>query len=212
MDGWREWMERGIEALRAGRSPEAADAFQRAADLNSTSIDALLCMALAVWQQHSPGSVSPENDALAAQVEAAFQRALGLDPRNWAGCVLFGRHLANERRFDEARVMFQRALDIEPDNADVWSALGSIRFEEWVAGGKPASAAPEIIREFQRAVSLDQLDDAAMEYIGLVLRETGDRDASARSMPPQTQGPRVYREPLRTGPSEPLPRAGALPC
>ena len=135
------WMNRGVEAFKIAQYQTAADAFQRAIDLNPGIAAAHLYLATVHMQQWIPGAVSAESIAHAQAAETEFRRTLDLDPRN---AVAFGSLASlsynqafdadpreKARRFAEARDWSQRLISLEPRNKDPYFMLGVIAWQEW---------------------------------------------------------------------------------
>src|SRR5947207_1176118 len=63
---------------------EAAEAFQRAAELYPTAVAPHLYLGMAWYGQYVPGAESPENEELARKAEIEFTQALRMEPKNVA--------------------------------------------------------------------------------------------------------------------------------
>ena len=79
---WRGWLNSGVQAFKGARYQDAVAAFQRAVELNPSSVDARLYLGTAYMQQFVPGVQSPENLAMAERAEAEFRRVVALQPDN----------------------------------------------------------------------------------------------------------------------------------
>lgn len=140
--GWQGWMNRGVEAYKNARYPEAIEAFQKAADLNPANVTAHLYLATACMSRYMPGSASSGNLEYARRAESEFQRALELDPNNSTALVSLGHLTYSEAqdipdqegkslKLGEARDWFQRAAAVAPGNRDVYYTLGVIAWAQW---------------------------------------------------------------------------------
>src|SRR5260370_40266742 len=60
-DDWRRWLNRGVEAYKSARFPEAVEYFQKSVDLKPTEVSPHLYLATALMAQYIPGAEAPEN-------------------------------------------------------------------------------------------------------------------------------------------------------
>ena len=61
-----EWLNRGVQAFKNGRSAAAVEAFEQAVAVNPGSVAAHLYLGTAQMQQYIPGAESPDDDRIAA--------------------------------------------------------------------------------------------------------------------------------------------------
>ena len=54
-----------------------------------------------------------------------LQHAIAIDPNFWFSYSFLGRAYEHEGKLPEAIAQFQRALDLEKENAEIWSGLGN---------------------------------------------------------------------------------------
>jgi serine/threonine-protein kinase len=99
----------------AGKHDLAVQEFQRALDLNPRDADALNGMAHAY-----------ENASRIADAEAAYKKAAALRLDYWDGYNTIGLFYDRQRRYDEAIKSLQRAIELTPDNAQVYFNLGAV--------------------------------------------------------------------------------------
>ncbi len=98
-----------------GRYTEAANEFQRAAELDPSSEEAQLGLASAFEQlQRFPDA------------ENTFKRAISLRPNYWGGYNRLGVFYYTHGRYDDALKMFSRVVALAPDNFRGYSNLGGI--------------------------------------------------------------------------------------
>jgi tetratricopeptide (TPR) repeat protein len=83
----------------------AAAAFRKAIDLDKNNSDALLKLAQA---QAAEGSVS--------QALATYEQSMKDHPRDISFYILAGMLYESQRNWDEAKILYQQALNIQPDN------------------------------------------------------------------------------------------------
>ena len=182
------WMTRGVEALKAARYRDAADAFQNAVNLNPSDASAHLYLATACMSAYVPGNPSDENAAWASRAEDEFQRTLAITPASVVALSSLGALALQRKRFDEARDWYGKAAAAAPRDPGPYYSLGYLAWSEAYqpiqALGKPESSPAargalkrrygpvieEGIRNFQRVLELDPSHDGAMAYMSLLLR------------------------------------------
>ena len=124
-----------------GRYEQAAEEFQRAAQLDPDSDDALRGLGLAY---QSLGKL-PE-------AEANYQRAISLHPHYWAGYNWLGSFYYRQARYEDAAKMFSHVVALAPDSERGYSNLGGV----YLNLGRYAEAIPL----FQRSVAIRPTADA----------------------------------------------------
>jgi tetratricopeptide (TPR) repeat protein len=159
----------GDLALKAGRWPEAIEAFRRAHDIDPASEDALINWGVALMQNgRTDEAIAVYRGALARDPDrAAFHLNLGLaylsagriepglaelrhaaelDPKNAGVHFNLGLALSRVGDLTDAESEYRRSLDLRPSSAEVWNALGAILLKE----GKWSDAK----RAFETALAL----------------------------------------------------------
>ena len=146
----------GLADLRAERYLDAQVHCQRALALDSGHADSL----------HLMGLLSLH----AAQYDHAVEwtsRAIAQDPRP-EFLFSLGTALRHQRRFQEAVNVFDKAVQLKPDKAELWTALGRALVD--------LERRDEALLSFQHALKLNpQLWDAAHES-GTLLNRMGRRE------------------------------------
>ncbi|MFM8333598.1 MAG: tetratricopeptide repeat protein [Candidatus Methylumidiphilus sp.] len=117
-----------------------------------------------------------------AEAEAAFRKALELDPQNVSAWGNLGVILAGENRPVEAEAAFRKALELDPQSADAWNGLGNL-----LSDRKRLAEAEDAHR---KALELDPQHVLAWEGLGNVL--------SSQSCP--TEAEAAYRKALEINP------------
>jgi serine/threonine protein kinase/tetratricopeptide (TPR) repeat protein len=124
-----------------GRYEQAAEEFQRAAQLDPDSDDALRGLGLAYQ------SLGKLPDA-----EANYQRAISLHPNYWSGYNWLGSFYYRQARYEDAAKMFSHVVALAPDSERGYSNLGGV----YLNLGRYAEAIPL----FQRSVAIRPTADA----------------------------------------------------
>ena len=108
------WVTMGILHTGMGKAEQAVQDLQRAIDRDPRNAGAYR------EQANAYRRMNREADA-----EATYRRAIELDTQSWVTRSYFGGYLASRGRPKEAEQQYKDALKSVPDNARVWSALGS---------------------------------------------------------------------------------------
>ena len=108
------------------------------------------------------------------QALQAYADALAARPRYALAAAAAGFLEASRERWAAAVPWFERALQIEPDNAEHWFNLGFVQQQQ--QQDIPA------IRSFDRAVALRRSLDRAWFGLGLSHRRLGDNEKAAAAL------------------------------
>jgi TonB family protein len=107
-----EELNTGAREYRNGNFAEAQRHFERALELDPSSMNATLFIARAIQQQYRPGDMTPENLARGEEAVAAYQRILSQDPTNddaYKAIVFLYGQMKNDDKVRE--MLTQRAAD-----------------------------------------------------------------------------------------------------
>jgi TonB family protein len=127
----RGWLNRGVQAFKNAQYPDAIAAFQKAVDMDSTSVPARLYLATAYMQQFIPGAESPENQRFAELANDAFMRVLNLDANNTVAMASLGSLYLNQKKWDDAQRWYQTLVAVDPNNAVAYYSMGVIAWSKW---------------------------------------------------------------------------------
>ncbi len=136
------WLQKGIDAFKAARYPEAVNAFERAVKADPNSVPAHLYLGTAWMSQYIPGAQSEENLAFAFQAEAEFKTVLSMEPRNTVAVASLAALAYNQsagiqdpdekyRKLDEAASWYQQLVNVNPSNKEAHYSLGVIAWARW---------------------------------------------------------------------------------
>jgi tetratricopeptide (TPR) repeat protein len=214
----KDSINQGVAAFRQAHYQEAIAAFEQAARLEPDSATAHLYLGTAYMVQWVPGNRSPENDQNARAARAEFQRVLGLDATQTTALASLASMSYNEAsalpvdqksaKFDEARDLNQRIVQLNPADKNAYYYLGVIAWQKWYPAFAAARAqlgmAPETpgplpdasvrqslmnaygavleegISDLNEALKIDPRYEDAMAYMNLLGRERADlRDTKA---------------------------------
>jgi tetratricopeptide (TPR) repeat protein len=196
-------LDLGVALYKQGRYQEAIAHFKRATALDPNRVVPHLYLGTAYAQKYSPGADTPENNQIARLAIEEFEKVLTLGAtKNQQTSAL--RSLASlcfsMKQLDKAKAYHRKILEIEPEDAETYYAIGVIdwteayqrRMEERaMLGLKPEQALinrPECwgvrvknedvvndgIEVLTKAMTLRQNYDDAMAYMNLMYRERAD--------------------------------------
>ena len=196
------WINRGVQEFKAARYPEAAAAFERAAAIDPSNVEARLYLGTAYMQQFIPGAESPGNLRIAEAAQSHFLRALDLAPSNKVALASLASLALNQKKWDEAQQWYEKITAFDPNNAEAWYSMGFLAWSKWYPAYSKARASlgmrPEEpgpikdggvradltarygavleggLRALERALEIDPQYDDAMAYTKLLIRERAD--------------------------------------
>jgi tetratricopeptide (TPR) repeat protein len=100
-----------------------------------------------------------------ARAEAAFRKALALNPKNHAALLGLGIMHAERGEHGAAREYLERGVNIYPDSHEMWHSLGIVYEEQGMPGEAEAA--------YRRALSIRPGYVKAVIRLGHLLRGTG---------------------------------------
>ena len=186
------WMNQGTQYFKGGRYFEASQAFQRAADLNPTDVNARLYLATSLMQLYAPGERSVENEDIAKSAEREFQRALDMEPRNKLALASMASLLNYKaqgmvdleekfRAFDVAADWYGKLTAADPGNKDAFYSLGVIAWTQASrrVGLEYGTRIEDGLSNLRRALEIDPKFGDAMTYLNLLYRLRADLRGSS---------------------------------
>ena len=152
------------------RIPEAIDLLEQATRLDPTYARAWSRLAALHAISNNYRTIPVEQ--VVASVEAAAAKASGLDPSLGEPHAALGLIYGAQRRFDDERASFERALALDPDDitTNVWYSFSLIR-----TGYRKEGNA-----RLDRALALDPLLPIALLWRSMEYVEAGDLDQADR--------------------------------
>jgi tetratricopeptide (TPR) repeat protein len=133
----RDQLNKGVEAYKNTKYEEAINHFQSAVDLDPSLLNARMYLATAYAQQYIPGADTPENNKMAEEAIAEYQRVLdGHAAREQR--VNSAKGIAylylNMKKWDDAKKYYRMASEIDPGDAEPYYSVGVI---DWTACYQP---------------------------------------------------------------------------
>ncbi|MFO0984740.1 MAG: tetratricopeptide repeat protein [Planctomycetota bacterium] len=160
-----------------GRDQEVLDILHEYLEINPTDVDANLMMGKALLKR-KPARVSEAEFYL---TQAAKQEPKNIDVLNALGVVRL-----RCKRFDDAAGLFEAALTLDPNRADLHCNLGIVQEQ-----GFNASAMAE--SQYRRALAIDAVHAPSVLRLADLLAGTGRRDEAVQLLEGAERDPRTNR-------------------
>jgi tetratricopeptide (TPR) repeat protein len=145
-----EWNKKANRLLQNGQHQEAFEAYKKSIRYDPVFVEpwANLGRLLASTGNHE-------------KAERCYLTALRIDPDHWWAMTAYAAYIMTlENRWNEAEMLLQKAVKLEPDNAKVWCTLG-VLFTD-VANEQAESA-------FRRALEIDSEDRNSRLFFAIML-------------------------------------------
>lgn len=203
----RDHLNKGVQAYKNARYPEAVEHFKISVDLDPTFATGRLYLATAYMMQYIPGADSPENNRMAKAAEDQFQEVLAQDDRNTVALASIASLKLNQKKFDEAATWYKKLIAVDPKNKEAYYSLGFIAWSKWYPALMTARAKlsmkqedpgpikdkkvvaslreeyttviEEGVKGLEKALEIDKEYDDAMAYMNLLIRERADLAVNA---------------------------------
>ncbi len=107
------FIERGRRQVSSGEHQQAVETFEKAAELDPSSAQALINLIALHGERGQP-----------AEAERAYERAIAINPNEAEAHFNFGVLRLIQQRYDEARAALERATEINPRDPDALYNLG----------------------------------------------------------------------------------------
>ena len=131
----RDQLNKGVQAYKAAHYEEATEHFKNAINLDNDLKVAKMYLATVYAQQYVPGVDSPENLRNAQQAIEQYQTVLQSDPKNVTSLKGIAFLYMQEKKFDEAREYYRKAIEADPNDPETYYSLG---VTDWTQAFKDA--------------------------------------------------------------------------
>ncbi len=158
----RDNLNKGVQAFKSAKYPEAVERFKEAVQLDPTFNTARLYLATAYMSQYIPGAQSPENLQMSRAAKENFLIVLKTNPRDTVALASMASLNYNEaqgipdmqqkfEKLDEAKGWYEKLAAADPKNKEAFYSLGVIAWAKWYpafigarskAGMKPEDPPP----------------------------------------------------------------------
>jgi len=138
----RDNLNKGVQAFKNSKFPEAVEFFKQAVDLDPTYPTARLYLATAYMSQYIPGAESEENLGYSRNAKENFLKVLETDAKNSTAIESMASLNYQEaqgiqnmddklKKLDEAAVWYRRLTEAEPTKKEAYYSLGVIAWAKW---------------------------------------------------------------------------------
>src|SRR6266568_1788397 len=97
----RDNLNKGVQAYKNAKYPEAVAFFQKAVELDPTFKTTHLYLATAYMSQYIPGAESPENTHMGENAYNEYQNVLKLDPKDETATASIAALYFNQKKMDD---------------------------------------------------------------------------------------------------------------
>lgn len=122
----RDQLNKGVSSFRSAQYQQAIEHFQKAIDLDPNLMTARLYLATSYFQLYVPSGDSPDNVKVGEQTIAAFEDVLKYDANNVDAISSIATIYYYMHKFQEAKELQQKRLQIEPNNPEGYYWIGQL--------------------------------------------------------------------------------------
>ncbi len=126
----RDQLNKGVQAYRLGSYEQAIEHFKNAVSLDNDLKVAKMYLATAYAQQYVPGVDTPENLRNAAQAIEEYKNVLQSDPKNVTSLKGIAFLYMQQKKFNEAREYYKKALEADPNDPETYYSVGVIDWSQ----------------------------------------------------------------------------------
>jgi tetratricopeptide (TPR) repeat protein len=195
----RDQLNKGVQAYKGANYEQAIEHFKNAVNLDSDLKVAKMYLATAYAQQYVPGVDTPENLRNAQQAIEEYKNVVQNDPQNVTSLKGIAFLYMQQKKFDEAREYYKKAITADPNDPETYYSVGvidwsqaykdaadvkskeSLRVEDELKGkgsqkvcdelkAKDGEIVDEGMKMLQTAIDKRQDYDDAMAYMNLLYR------------------------------------------
>jgi tetratricopeptide (TPR) repeat protein len=126
----RDQLNKGVQAYRGANYEQAIEHFKNAVSLDGDLKVAKMYLATAYAQQYVPGVETPENLRNAQQAIEEYKNVLQGDPKNVTSLKGIAFLYMQQKKFDEAREYYKKAIDADPNDPETYYSVGVIDWSQ----------------------------------------------------------------------------------
>jgi tetratricopeptide (TPR) repeat protein len=126
----RDQLNKGVQAYRGANYEQAIEHFKNAVSLDGDLKVAKMYLATAYAQQYVPGVETPENLRNAQQAIEEYKNVLQADPQNVTSLKGIAFLYMQQKKFDESREYYKKAIDADPNDPETYYSVGVIDWSQ----------------------------------------------------------------------------------
>lgn len=196
----RDELNKGVQAYRGAKYPEAIEHFKIAVESDPTLVNARLYLATAYASQFNPGSETEENLRNGEQAIEEFRTVLQTDPNNIGSTAGIASLYFQMKRMDDAKEFYLKHIQLDAANPEPYYSVAVIDWtmtyqqrivlksrlrlkpedpikdakERQALAERNAPLVDEGMQMLNKAMELRQDYHEAMAYLNLLYREKAD--------------------------------------
>jgi tetratricopeptide (TPR) repeat protein len=132
----RDQLNKGVQAYKGANYEQAIEHFKNAVNLDNELKVAKMYLATAYAQQYVPGVDTPENLRNAQQAIEEYKNVVQGDPQNVTSLKGIAFLYMQQKKFEEARDYYKKAIDADPNDPETYYSVGVI---DWSQAYKDAA-------------------------------------------------------------------------
>lgn len=132
----RDQLNKGVQAYKGANYESAIEHFKNAVSLDNDLKVAKMYLATAYAQQYVPGVDTPENLRNAEQAIEKYKDVVKNDPQNVTSLKGIAFLYMQQKKFDDAREYYKKAIDADPNDPETYYSVGVI---DWSQAYKDAA-------------------------------------------------------------------------
>jgi tetratricopeptide (TPR) repeat protein len=201
---FHEELNHGVQSYKAANYAAAIQHFRNATDLDPKNAVAHLYLATTYAQQYIPGVNTPDNNRLADSAISEYEAVLQINPQSMDSMKGIGYLQLQSKRFDEAKLSFRKAIEVDPKDPETYYSVGVIdwtqaytkrmavfsnlnltqdqslisKAECWEVRSANEAAVQDGMEMLTKAIELRPDYDDAMAYMNLIYRERANIQCS----------------------------------
>jgi tetratricopeptide (TPR) repeat protein len=126
----RDQLNKGVQAYKAANYEQSIEHFKNAINLDNDLKVAKMYLATAYAQQYVPGVDTPENLRNAQQAIEEYKHVLESDPTNVTSLKGIAFLYMQQKKFDEARDFYKKAIAADPNDPETYYSVGVIDWSQ----------------------------------------------------------------------------------
>ena len=126
----RDQLNKGVQAYRGANYEQAIEHFKNAVSLDGDLKVAKMYLATAYAQQYVPGVETPDNLRNAQQAIEEYKHVLEVDPKNVTSLKGIAFLYMQQKKFDEARDFYKKAIEADPNDPETYYSVGVIDWSQ----------------------------------------------------------------------------------
>jgi len=126
----RDQLNKGVQAYRGANYEQAIEHFKNAVSLDGDLKVAKMYLATAYAQQYVPGVETPDNLRNAQQAIEEYKHVLEVDPKNVTSLKGIAFLYLQQKKLDEAREYYKKAIDADPNDPETYYSVGVIDWSQ----------------------------------------------------------------------------------